>query len=139
MKIKIKKIKPEAILPDYSHAGDAGLNLYALEDDVLPPKEIKRFDFGFALELPEGYGAIMFDRSSLGAKGIHNVGGLFDAGYRGEYNCHLINLSQRPYKIKKGDKICQLIILPIASAEWEETETLAASSRGDGRLGSTGK
>jgi dUTP pyrophosphatase len=139
MIIKIKKLQPDLDLPAYAHPDDAGLDLYSLEDYELKPNEIKRFDFGFALELPAGYAAIAFDRSSMGAKGIHNLGGLFDAGYRGEYNCHLINLTTQPYQIKKGDKICQLIIFPVVVAEWQETDSLAESSRGDNRLGSTGQ
>ncbi len=139
MIIKIKRLSPQAILPDYSHPGDAGCNLYALDDDTLQPGEVKRFDFGFAMELPLGYAAITFDRSSFGVKGIHNLGGLFDAGYRGEYNCHLINLTKQPLEIKKGEKICQLMIFPVAAAVWQEADELSDSSRGNGRLGSTGK
>ncbi len=138
MKIKIKKLKQEAIIPTYAHPGDAGLDLYALNDDEIKPKETKRIDFGFALELPNGYVALTRDRSSYAKIGIHNLGGVFDCGYRGEYNCTLVNLSNKSHKIKKGDKVTQLVIFPIAYAELEEGE-LSKTSRGNGNFGSTGR
>ncbi|MFA6215200.1 MAG: dUTP diphosphatase [Patescibacteria group bacterium] len=137
MKIKIKKLKPDCIIPTYAHFGDAGLDLYALENDQIEPGQIKRIDFGFALELPNGFVALTRDRSSFGKIGIHNLGGVFDCGYRGEYNCTLINLNSETYQIKKGDKVTQLVIFPVACAELEETDDLSQTSRGAGRFGST--
>ena len=67
------------------------------------------------------------------------MGGVFDAGYRGEYNTHLVNLSDKPYTIEPGDKISQLVINPVTIAEIEETDTLSESARGEGRFGSTGR
>lgn len=139
MKVKIKKLRPEAIIPSYTHLGDAGLDLYSLEDYKLKPGEHKRFDLGFALEFPVGYVALTRDRGSLASRGIHNVGGVFDSSYRGEYNCGLINLSDNPYQIKKGNRIAQLVIFPIAQAEFEEIDELSTTSRGESRFGSTGK
>jgi dUTP pyrophosphatase len=72
-------------------------------------------------------------------QGIHTMGGVFDAGYRGEYNVNLINLGDESYKISKGDKIAQLIIYPVAIANLEEVSELSDSSRGLGRFGSSGK
>lgn len=140
MKIKIKRLNPEAILPTYAHPGDVGLDLYALADHTLTPGERHVFDLGFAMEFDSGYAAIVKDKSSLPKNGgIHTMGGVFDAGYRGEYNVQLINLGQEPYEIKKGNKIAQLIIYPVIIADLEETDALSDSSRGDGRFGSTGK
>ena len=140
MKIKIKKLKPEAILPSYAHPSDVGLDLHIIEDYELQPGERRDFDIGFALEFPEGYAAIIKDKSSLPKKaGIHTMGGVYDAGYRGEYNVILINLSDEPYKIKKGDKIAQLVIFPVVIAELEEVDDLSQTSRGLGRFGSTGR
>ncbi len=140
MKIKIKKLQPEAKLPTYAHPGDVGMDLYSLEDYDLKPGERKIFMVGFALEFPEGYAAIVKDKSSLPMKaGIHTMGGVFDAGYRGEYNVNLINLGSDPYHIAKGDKIAQLIIYPVEIGELEEVNELSDSSRGAGRFGSTGK
>jgi len=140
MKVKIKKLNPDAILPNYAHPGDAGLDLYSLEDYELKPGERKVFDLGFALEFPSEFVAIVKDRGSLPRNGgLHTMGGVFDSGYRGEYNVILINLSDQPYQIKKGNKIAQLIILPFVVAELEETEELSDSSRGQGRFGSSGR
>ena len=140
MKIKIKKLKPESILPTYANEGDVGMDLYALENYELQPGERRIFWLGFATEFPTGYAAIVKDKGSLPNKGgIHTMGGVFDAGYRGEYNVNLINLGNEPYKIEKGNKIAQLIIYPIIIAGLEEVEELSDSQRGDGRFGSSGK
>ena len=140
MKLKIKKLNPEAKLPTYAHTGDVGMDLYSMEEYVLQPGERKMFDLGFATEFDTGYVAIVKDKSSLPKNGgIHTMGGVYDAGYRGEYNVILINLGKEPYKILKGDKIAQLVIYPIVIAELEETEQLSNSARGTGQFGSTGR
>jgi len=140
MKIKIKKLNEDAILPKYAHPGDVGLDLYSMEDYELQPMERKIFDVGFALEFSDGFAAIVKDKGSLPKNhGLHTMGGVFDAGYRGEYNVNLINLGGEPYKVSKGDKIAQLVIYPVEIATLEEVEELSESSRGAGRFGSTGK
>jgi dUTP pyrophosphatase len=140
MQVKIKRLKPEAILPTYAHPGDVGMDLYSLEDCELKVGERKVFNLGFALEFPIGYAAIVKDKSSLpNHYGIHTMGGVFDAGYRGEYNAQLINLGQEPVKIAKGQKIAQLIIYPVVIGELEEVDELSNSERGTGQFGSTGK
>ncbi len=140
MNIKIKKLNPEAILPTYAYPGDVGMDVYSLEDYDLKPMERRNFFVGFAMEFDEGYAVIVKDKSSLPNKaGIHTMGGVYDAGYRGEYNIQLINLGQETYHISKGDKIAQLIVYPIVIAKLEETDKLSESSRGEGRFGSTGK
>ena len=140
LKIKVKRLNAEARLPSYAHLGDVGLDMYSLEDYELKVGERKIFPVGFALEFPEGYVAIVKDKSSLPKNGgLHTMGGVFDAGYRGEYNVQLINLGQEPYQIKKGDKLAQLVIYPIAIAELEEVAELSESNRGVGNFGSTGR
>lgn len=140
MIIKIKKLHPEAKLPTYAHPGDVGMDLYSLDDYDLKPNERRIFPVGFALEFSEGYAAIVKDKSSLPMKaGLHTMGGVFDAGYRGEYNVNLINLGQEIYHIEKGDKIAQLVIYPVIIADLEEVDSLTESSRGEGRFGSTGQ
>ncbi len=140
MKLKIKRLKPDAILPNYAHPGDVGMDLYSLENYTLHPGERRVFDLGFATEFEAGYAAIIKDKSSLPKNGgIHTMGGVYDAGYRGEYNVQLVNLGDKPYDIKKGDKIAQLIIYPITIAEIEKVNELSESSRGEGRFGSTGR
>lgn len=139
MKIKIKKLKDGAKLPQYAHPGDVGMDMYAMETMTIPPMGHHRFWHGFALEFENGYAAIVKDKSSISKAGLHTMGGVFDAGYRGEYNTHLVNLSGEPYTVEEGDKVAQLIIYPIAIAELEETDTLSESVRGDSGFGSTGK
>jgi dUTP pyrophosphatase len=138
--IKFKRLQSEVVPLSYSHPGDAGLNVFSLEDYILRPGERHVFNLGFALEFEEGYGAFMKDRSSMSRNaGVHVMGGVFDAGYRGEYNVLLVNLGNEAYKIEKGHKIAQLVILPIGIGEFEEVEELSESSRGRGGFGSTGK
>lgn len=140
MKVKLKKLNPDATLPSYAHPGDVGLDVYSLEDHELKPGERHIFFVGFAMEFPVGYAAIVKDKSGLPKNGgIHTMGGVYDAGYRGEYNINLINLGDEPYKINKRDKIAQILILPIELAQFEEVEELSDSKRGEGRFGSTGK
>ena len=140
MKVRIKKLHPNCIIPTYAHPGDAGLDLYSLEDYELAPGERKIFDLGFALEFPAGYAAIIKDKSGLPKKaGLHTMGGVFDSGYRGEYSVSLINLGGKSYKINKGDKMAQLVIMPVERAEFEITDELSQTSRGNGRFGSTGR
>ena len=140
MQIKIKRLNPEAKLPNYAHPGDVGLDLYSLEDHALAPNERKIFFNGFALEFPAGYAAIVKDKSSLPKNhGLHTLGGVFDAGFRGEYNVLLINLGSEPCEIKTGQKIAQLVIVPVVRAELIEADELSDSARGTDGFGSTGK
>ena len=140
MKIKIKKLHPDAHLPTYAHPGDVGMDLYSVEEYTLQPGERHVFPVGFALEFDTGYAAIIKDKSSLPRNaGLHTMGGVYDAGYRGEYNVIIINLGQEPYRIEKGDKIAQLVIYPVIIADLEEVGELSQSERGEGRFGSTGK
>lgn len=127
-------------MPTYAHPGDVGMDLYSLEDCQLKPGQRRIFNLGFAMEFESNYAAIVKDKGSLPKNGgLHTMGGVFDAGYRGEYNVLLINLSQEPYHILKGDKIAQLIIYPVVIAELIETDQLSDSSRGTGQFGSTGR
>jgi dUTP pyrophosphatase len=139
MKIKIKRLNPEAKIPSYAHAGDVGMDLYSLEEKTVMPGEHARFFTGFAMEFPIGYAAIVKDKSSISKAGLHTMGGVFDAGFRGEYNVHLVNLSDKPYTIEKGDKIAQIVMLPIEMPDIEESDELSDSTRGTGGFGSTGR
>lgn len=139
MEVKIKLLNHEAIVPSYAHSGDAGLDLHALEDYTLTPGERKIFFLGFALEFPDGHVALVKDKGSLPKHGgIHTMGGVYDSGYRGEYNVNLINLGDSPFEIKKGNKIAQLVIMPYVAVELKLTEEITESKRGEGRFGSTG-
>ncbi|MEN9524437.1 MAG: hypothetical protein RL536_506 [Candidatus Parcubacteria bacterium] len=140
MQIRIKKLHKDAKMPNYAHPGDVGLDLYSMEDKVLKPGERHIFFVGFALEFPHGYAAIVKDKGSLPKNaGLHSVGGVFDAGYRGEYNVNLVNLGNEAYHVSRCDKIAQLLIFPVEIAKPVEVQELSNTSRGEGRFGSTGK
>ena len=139
MLIKVKKLKDRAKLPKYHHPGDVGMDVYTMETVIVPPMGHYRFWHGFALEFPEGYVALIMDKSSISKEGFAHIGGGFDAGYRGEYNTLLVNLSDKPYTFEEGGKVGPLVILPVMIAEIEETDTLSESARGEGKFGSTGK
>src|SRR3989338_9495710 len=139
LEVKIKRLNPDAKLPSYAHPGDVGLDLYSMEEATVLPGGHHRFFNGFALEFPEGYAAIVKDKGSISKVGLHCMGGVFDAGFRGEYNVHLVNLSDKPYTFEKGDKIAQLLIMPVAQGNLVEVDTLSETSRGKGWFGSTGR
>lgn len=139
MQIKIKKLKEDAKLPTYHHPGDVGMDLYSMEEYTVKPGERHYFYHGFALEFEEGYAAIVKDKSSISKAGLHSMGGVFDAGFRGEYNTLLVNLSNEPYTVEIGDKVAQLVIFPVILAELKEVNELSDSSRGLGAFGSTGR
>ncbi len=139
MQLKVKKLKENAKLPMYAHPGDVGMDLYATEEVTIKPGERVYIYHGFALEFEIGYAAIIKDKSSISKAGLHTMGGVFDAGFRGEYNTLLVNLGSKPYTIEEGDKVSQLIIYPVAIADLEETDTLSESARGTGAFGSTGR
>lgn len=139
MKIKIKRLHPDAKLPSYAREGDVGMDMYAMETITIKPGEHYRFSHGFALEFPTGFAAIVKDKGSISNAGLHTMGGVFDAGFRGEYNTHLVNLGTEAYTVESGDKVAQLVIYPVEIAELEETDSLSESERGEGRFGSTGK
>lgn len=139
MNIKLKKLKDDAKLPTYAHPGDVGMDIYSMEEKTLAPMEHHIFFVGFAMEFPSGYAAIVKDKSSISKAGLHTMGGVYDAGFRGEYNIHLVNLSGAPYTVEKGDKIAQIIVYPVAIGELEEVSELSDTSRGTGAFGSTGK
>jgi dUTP pyrophosphatase len=139
MHINVQRLSEQAILPTYAHEGDVGMDVYAIDAYTLSPGERRVFPLGFAMEFPTGYAAIVKDKSSLpNHHGIHTMGGVFDAGYRGEYNVQLINLGQDPVAIEVGRKIAQIVIFPVAIATLTEVTELSDSSRGTGQFGSTG-
>ena len=136
MKIKLIKFNKELITPKRAHYNDAGVDCYALDIVELPPLTPVMIPLGFGLEVPDGYQAIIKPRSSMNAKGIITQIGTIDSGYRGEIKAILINTSQTPFAIMKGDKICQIIIEPVILADFVED---LQNDRGAGGFGSTGK
>ncbi len=140
MKLKIKKVR-EVKTPSYAHKGDAGLDLFAPEDVVLLPNERKLIPLGIALEIPEGFVGLMWEKSGPACKhGIKSFGGVIDAGYRGEVHACLLNTTETPYTIEKGHKIIQILIQKVEHPELEEVSELSLdTTRGIGGFGSSGK
>jgi dUTP diphosphatase len=145
--LKVLKLDNRATTPTVANPGeDLGFDVYALEDTALPPNTPVRVRTGIAVhyeraESPqEKFGLLVRDRSSMASKGIIASGGVIDAGYRGEVLVLLTSyVSGDPFAIKAGDKIAQLIPLPVLTGTGVvETDILSASSRGQGGFGSTG-
>lgn len=139
VKIKVKKLHPDAILPYYPHEGDAGLELFSIEEVIIKAGDRALVSTGLSMEFPEGYVCLIWDKSGLAAKnGIKTMGGVIEHSYRGEYKIILLNTSKEDFKIIKGQKIAQALIQPIVSAEIEEVRELSDSARGKDGFGSTG-
>lgn len=139
MEIKIKKINPEAILPQAMRTGDAAVDLYCVADLALKAGQRANVATGIALAIPTGYFGSVRDRGGLAAKhGLHTLAGVVDSNYRGELIVVLINLGSEDYQIKKGDRIAQLIIQKHEEVTWQEVESLDETERGEGRFASSG-
>jgi len=141
IKVKIKKIKDNAIIPKYAHAGDAGVDLYSTEDYTLKPGDRVLVSTGIKIVVPKSYEAQVRPKSGLALKhgiSICNTPGTIDSGYRGEIGVIAINQSNEDYKIEKGKKIAQMIFNKIEEAEFEEVDELEDTTRGEGGFGSTG-
>lgn len=142
MELKIKILDDSIPNPKYSHKSDAGLDLYSTVDYLLKPFERKLIPTGIKVEIPEGYAGFIQPKSGLAVNhgiSIVNTPGLIDSGYRGEIKVIIINLdTKEAYKIKKGDKICQLVLLKVEKALLLFREELDESDRGEGGFGSTG-
>lgn len=140
MILKIKKLHPDAILPKYATKDDAGMDLFAIENIELGPMERGQIGVGIAMEIPEGYVGLVWDKSGLSHKfGIKTLGGVIDSGYRGEIKVGVINLGKEKYTFEKGHKVAQMIIQKKETPEIVEAAELSDSERGHGAFGSTGK
>ncbi len=115
------------------------MDIYSLEAFTLHPEQLHLFPTGIAIEFDAGHIIKVMDKGGIAKSGVHALGGVFDAGYRGEYLIHLVNHSTDPFVVEKGQKIAQLVILPVVIADVMETDALSESARGEGRFGSTGK
>ena len=131
-------------LPAYETIGSAGLDIRAFieESITLKPLERKLVKTGLFIEIPVGYEAQVRPRSGLALKNgitVLNSPGTIDADYRGEIGVILINLSQDPFEIQSGERIAQLVFAQVEQAEWQLTDALSETNRGEGGFGSTGK
>lgn len=136
--IQVKKLNNNAILPTRGHATDAGMDLYALDDVFLSPGQGAMARTGIAMAIPNGYVGMVADRSSLAKKGIKTAGGIIDSGYRGEIQIILRNLTHQELVIKAGERMAQLLLIPVATPQAFEVLELDSTARGEGGFGSTG-
>lgn len=129
-------------IPEYAHPGDAGADLRSTQSLVLQPGERALIGTGVAIALPDGYAAFIVPRSGLAAKHgitVVNSPGTVDAGYRGEIKVTILNTDRNtPFEIQAGDRIAQMIIMPVTRAHFVPVESLPGSDRGAGGFGSTG-
>ncbi len=143
IKLPIKRLDPSVELPSYAYPGDAGLDIRSSEDADLAPLERKLIHTGLAIALPDGYAGFMQPRSGLAIKEgltIVNTPGLIDAHYRGELMIIALNTDkENTIRIKRGDRIAQLVIQRVPTVELIEVEELDKTERGEGGFGSSGK
>ncbi|HJB49052.1 MAG TPA: dUTP diphosphatase [Candidatus Olsenella excrementigallinarum] len=140
--LPIKRIDPEVELPSYAYAGDAGLDLRASEDVTLAPLERRLVSTGLAVAIPEGYAGFVQPRSGLALReglSMANTPGLVDSHYRGELKVCAVNLDpERSIRIKRGDRIAQLVIQRVPAVTLVEVDELDETDRGAGGFGSSG-
>ena len=137
--LKFKLLSKNAKIPIYNHVDDAGFGIFSIEEKILKPNEYYPVSTGISSEIPKNHFVSIRDRSSMGVKGLHLLGGVIDAGYRGEWKIILINLSNENYKIEIGDKIAQGILQESNQVEIMESNELSKTKRGVDGFGSTGK
>jgi len=142
MKLKVKKLNNEAIIPAYQSDEAAGFDLHSIEDVIIKSGERKLIGTGLAFEIERGYEMQIRPRSGLAYKHgitVLNSPGTIDSDYRGEIKVLLINLGNEDFEIKKGERIAQAVIAPVVQAEFEEVDELSDTKRGSSGFGSTGK
>jgi dUTP pyrophosphatase len=150
MTLRVKRLHEDAKLPTKAHDGDLGYDLYALENTVIRGGSVGIVDTGIACDFPDNYGALIRDRSSVATKAnLLVVAGVIDNGYKGQikvaFHNPLFKVANSPgqlqsldVEIQKGDKIAQMILMPVVTMPVEEVDELTDSSRGTGGFGSTG-
>ncbi len=144
MKIKVKKLTDRAFLPTVATLGSAGGDLYSAEEnDVdIRPNETAFIGTGIAIEIPDGYVGLVYARSGLACKrdlAPANKVGVIDSDYRGEIKVALHNHGTQVQTVGKGERIAQIVITPYLKVEYEETDNLSDTSRGESGFGSTGR
>ena len=142
VEVQVRRLSSAVPLPAYAHPGDAGADLCTTVDVRLAPGERALVPTGIALALPEGYVALVHPRSGLAAHhgvSIVNSPGTIDAGYRGEVKVILVNSdTAAPVRLRRLDRVAQLVVQRVEQVAWRETGELPASERGEGGHGSTG-
>lgn len=139
MKIKVI-LEDEAYMPQKAHNTDAGFDLRSRDTILIPAHQSVIFDTGVRMGIPEGYVGFLKTKSGLNVKhGVVEEGGVIDCGYTGTIGVKLYNQSDSDYLVSEGDKITQIVILPIPEVELDQVNSLEKTERGEGAYGSTGK
>ena len=141
MELKVKKLNDDAILPQYAHPGDAGLDLFSSQSVEIGPGSYALVKTGISIELPANTEAQVRPRSGLALKhgiSVLNTPGTIDEGYRGEVGVILVNHGREKFIVEKGSKIAQMVINPVLRVEVKEVMDLSDTKRGSGGFGSTG-
>ena len=132
-------LDPGAMTPTRAHPDDAGLDLYSREEQIIMPGCSQVFDTGVHCELPPGTFGKLESKSGLNVRfGVVSCGGVIDSGYRGSIAVKLYNLGDKPYMVRKGQKIVQMIVQPYLAPELEAVDELSETERGANGFGSTG-
>lgn len=139
MNLPVQLIHQDAKLPTRSYAGDAGLDIYCIENKALEPNQPAIIKTGIKLAIPNGHVGLVWDRGSMGKAGIKTLGGVIDSGFRGELTIHLANTTKKIYNIKKGEKIAQLLIQKIELLDPVKAKIEDNTQRGAKRFASSGK
>ena len=139
MELKVKRIHPDAKIPVFGHPGDAGMDLFAVVDRDLGPGQVFAVPTGIQVAIPAGFVGLIWDKSGISLKGVHRLAGVVDAGYRGEVQVVMINLGEGTFPIRKGMKIAQMLIQPVAAVAVIDSDSLDDTPRGEGGFGSTGQ
>ncbi len=143
--VKIKKVRENAVVPQRATSGSAGADLCACIDEpvIINPGELVKIPTGIAIALPsEQFGAFLFARSGLGVKHgicLSNGVGVVDSDYRGEISVGLCNVGNKPYAVEPGERIAQMVIMPVSVMPLCEADELDETERGAGGFGSTGR
>lgn len=141
MTLSFRRIHPDAVMPAYAHASDAGMDVRSVRELVIPPGGRALVPTGLVFNLPAGYEAQVRPRSGLALKAgvtVLNSPGTIDAGYRGEIGVILANFGQDDFKVNVGDRIAQLVIAPVLQPVVVEATEVDSTDRGAGGFGSTG-
>lgn len=142
MTLRFVRLDERARIPTRAHDGDAGMDLYALDEHLLDPGARASVATGIAVEIPPGHAGLVLPRSGLAVRhgiSVVNAPGLIDAGYRGELRVLLLNTDRRErFQVQAGARIAQLVVVAVAAAEPLEVDALSGSQRGEGGFGSSG-
>jgi dUTP pyrophosphatase len=142
MELAVKLLHPAAKLPERAHPGDAGADLFSVEEVVIPPGERRDVGTGLALAIPWGHAGFVQPRSGLAFKHgimVVNSPGLIDSGYRGEVRVSLYNSGKEPFAVRVGERVAQLVVQKVEQAEFIATAELPETARGEGGFGSSGR